>query len=228
MSWLAGDLARAIAVEQGKEWDDTDNQAQVLGWVNDAYKGLISYYDWTWLKQEEDVTIVITNNSFTLQSSAVQPYAAGITSPAYRELLLVDGSDMAGIDTTVTGRPRYIWISSFASNVLNMKFWPVADGSYTFHIWEVVRPVDLAADATLPLPEEFIPILKEFIRDLLLRKEGDYFGAKAAKESAYTQLELMKRKTNVPKMTRANFGVSDVKRSKDPRLPNLPDNYPGY
>lgn len=228
MSWTAGALAHEMALETGVEWTDEDNQALLLSWVNEAYSIVTSYYDWFWLRQEEDITIAAAASSFALLSSAVQPVWVGIASPIFKELILVDSSDMAGIDTTVTGQPRYCWIKSFAADVLTLGFWPVADQQYTFHIQEVVKPSILASETTLPVPEEFISMIKEYVRNLRLRKEGDYFGARASKDEVIARLEMMKRKTNIPKAKRLVFAVSDVKSEKDPRLPNLPGNYPDY
>ena len=227
MAWTAGQLAEVLATEFGKDWTDSENVDQVLSWLNDAFKVVVSYADWPWLKTQEDIALATSASTIALSTSAVYPTALGIVDPQFKKITFIDGTEMVGYDTNVTGQPQYAWVKSYSANQITLQIYPVADDNYTIRVLEVVRPLDLGSGATIPVPEEMIPLIKEYVRYMMLRADGDYYGARISKDEVMNQLDRMKRKPQAAAREPV-FARADVPDCRDPRLPKLPGNYPEY
>lgn len=228
MAWTANQLAQSLATEFGSDWTDAENLAQVLAFVNDAFKTVVSYADWPWLKTREDLSLAAAAYTLSLKSSAVYPTDVSIVSPQFRRITVIDGTEMSGIDDTVTGTPQYAWITGCTPDQITLQLWPVNDSTVrTIRVLEVVRPIDLGSGSTIPVPEEMIPLIREYARYLLNRSDGDYYGAKMNRDEAFAAMERMKRKPQAA-ARKHEFAPADVPTVQDPRLPRLPGNYPEW
>lgn len=174
MSWTVLQLAEVCCEEAGRDWSDDRSLTEVERYVNDVWKQIAIETDWPWLYTTESISLVASTQEYSLQSSAVEPIGVRLTTED-RELVHTPVEQMMATDIELSGIPTRWWISGYDSSTskTKIKVWPIPATTYTMEVHEIIRPTDLAADTVIPVPEEFIPIMKNGVRAIVALDIGD-------------------------------------------------------
>lgn len=188
-------IAQLLILEFGASTGVAAHVTKVEAFVNDAYKDLARQFPWPWHRNVETVNTVNGTAEYSLATSAAEILCMrnGTTLNDY-EIIPSPVQWMMGHDLEATGAPTHYYLSGYDASTGKIKFRlsPVPNGAYAVLVEELVRPGNLATSDTVPIPEEFIPVLKYRVRMLMAADDKDYEAVKLWSEIFETEVAKAK------------------------------------
>lgn len=194
-------LAQEMATEFGEQYGDLDIADQFQRWTQETYEEVVSDARWFFKNGEETVTPVAGTATYTLPATVSEIRMAYVnTTPrpsrvAYSavERLLARGENLAE-----AGTPRAWYYAGIDSSTTakKIKFWPVPDAAFVATgnvvvLETISRPESLSATDTIPLPSEYIRVLRDGIRFRVKFNDNDLEGAQAAHSKFLSGLDRL-------------------------------------
>jgi hypothetical protein len=214
-------VALEVMRELGEATSNTTLVTQYEIWVQEAYDEIISEMVWPFARQTESIatvaataTVKMATNAFMPRTIRISPTDEPVDYKSREELI------HAGVNMDETGRPRFWYHDSY--DITNAKFvlglWPIPDAIYSLQTTESTQGTALVTGDTVPLPREFLRILKLGIKAVAKGNEQDYAGADRDSVTFHAALtKMLIRYKNRPNEY-LRLGVTDV-ATTDPMKP---------
>ena len=181
-------LAGEVATEFGEQYGDLDVSLQFQKWAQESFDAIVAEARWFFKNATADVVPVAGTAVYTLPATVSEVRAAYISTTYGRvaystiERLLARGSNLAE-----AGTPRAWFYSGLdsATTGLKVQFWPVPNAALVssgavIRMETLSRPASLSPTDTIPLPSEYIRVMRDGIRFRVKFNDNDLEGARAA------------------------------------------------
>lgn len=196
MSTTVDTLANEMATEMGEEYADLDVADQYLTWVKEVVRKVYAAGRWASANNVETITMATGTASYTLDSTTSEVKSVRIPSTGSKviystvERLIAKDKDLED-----TGEPDYWWYDGLdASASLKIRFYPVpttAQNGVSVQLWVQKRPPSLTDTAVIPLPGEFIDVVRDGVRAKARANENNLEGAMLAKQDFMEGMQLL-------------------------------------
>lgn len=163
---LVSTVIEALALEFGENPQDGDVVAALLGMIKDVTQDINLQGEWQHTRLSypfsTDAGTAIINLPETVGSIiAVARVDTGRPLKYVNIEKLTDGSLILDIE----GEPAFWNYEKIEDGVSKLRFYPTPDGSYSYNLWYETSTDDMTSeDATISLPNDFLPILKHGVR----------------------------------------------------------------
>jgi hypothetical protein len=184
-------LAQEMATEFGEQYGDLDIADQFKKWTQQAYEEVVSSARWLFRNARVAVSLVASTSTYTLAPAVSQIRAAylsnaGQTTQQRVAYCTVERLRARGEALGEAGTPEAWFYSGWdnASQAIKVQVWPVPDASAvatwpTMYLEVLERPTTLAAADAIPLPVEYLNVIRDCIRYHVKMNDGDVEQARA-------------------------------------------------
>jgi hypothetical protein len=184
-------LAQEMATEFGEQYGDLDIADQFKKWTQQAYEEVVANARWLFRNNRVAVTLVAGTSVYTLAATVSQIRAAylsnaGQTLQQTVAYCTVERLRARGEALGETGTPLAWFYSGWdsATHAMKVQVWPVPDASAvatwpTMYLDVVERPLTLVASDTIPLPVEYLNVIRDCVRYHVKMNDGDVEQARA-------------------------------------------------
>jgi hypothetical protein len=159
-------LAQEVATEFGEEWTDQDIADQFRTWVKEVVRRVITSGRWFSQNAIDDITTVASTATHTLDATTSEVKAMRLTATD-KPIIYTPVERLIAKDYNLetTGTPPNWWIDSLdASQNIVVRFYPVPDAAYDIDAHVLKRPVTLGDTDNIPLPEEYLDVVRDGVR----------------------------------------------------------------
>lgn len=184
------ELAQQMATEFGEQYGDLDIADQFQKWVQETYEEVVADARWFFKNSSEEITPVAGTAVYTLPTTVSEIRAAYINStpkPARVSYSAVERLLARGENLAAPGTPRAWYYAGIDPNTTakKIKFWPVPDAAFAATGNKVIletinRPETLALTDTIPLPTEYIRVIRDGVRYRVKFNDNDLDGSRAS------------------------------------------------
>lgn len=211
----------------GRTSADTGYDALVVGWLNDVHN--LIWFESRWkfeAKADYEFPMVPTQQEYLLDATLGEiTHARMKVSDRPITLVGVEQLIRAQIDLEATGsEPDYLWISGYdsATGKIKIKLQPIPTSTRTISMPNLGVIVDLAAGATIPLPNDFRVLYKIGGRALCYEDQGDLDDSKLQWALFNSLMEDIKNRYEFPVNDNRERSVQDTRtaRNSGPRAPS--------
>ena len=196
---IVSTLASEIASEIGEDYsNDTSVATQFDTWVADVVAEIQTRYRHYFQNAKTTETFVTSTGTYTLPADCsevrlvrVQETDDVLGATSVEELAIW------GIDMDGDGTPQYWTIDEYSSGAMVLAIYPAPDGDAngnTLEIHYIKSQDSLSSGSTIPLPDEFLPIIKEGVRAKSAWADHDLQGAQLAEQMLEQQLARQEQK----------------------------------
>ena len=196
MSTTVNTLANEMATEMGEEFADLDVAEQFLTWVKEVVRKVYAAGRWASANNVETITMANGTASYTLNSSTSEVKSVRIPTSGTKiiyssvERLIAKDKDLED-----SGEPDYWWYDGLdAAASLKIRFYPVpgaSQDSVSVQLWVQKRPPILGDTDVIPLPGEFIDVVRDGVRAKARANENNLDGAMLAKQDFIEGMQLL-------------------------------------
>lgn len=231
--YTVNQISIKLMTEMGWSMNDTFYIDIVEGWLNETYNHITWETKWTFkLGSPESVSLTVAAGAEYSLSTSVAEVTSGRLTATFEELEFVDVEVLiaSDVDLTLAGKPQVFYLSGYDSTTgkNKIKVWPVPDATYAAQFINYTRPEVLASNATIPLPEELIPVLKMGVRSYMLEDDGFVDRADVAFNKFGLMLEKRKQRYALIPADHQPLAVSDLPSKRTPRVRMDPTHYSNY
>jgi len=192
MATTLATFAQGMAQEAGEDFGDVQVRAQYIAWCKEAYISTAATSRALW--SNASVQLVTTNGvaEYTLDTSVAE---IKIMRDRSTEVVLGYNTEESlarlGTDLEEVGMPMYWHYSGIDSTTTGLKVTlvPVPDAIYNFDVRVLSRPPDLGDATVIPLPPEYVELMKHHVR-AAYRMNDDQVQLAQSELQVYTQLLL--------------------------------------
>ncbi|MHA2242987.1 MAG: phage adaptor protein [Candidatus Thorarchaeota archaeon] len=166
MATTVNALAQEIATEFGEEYTDQDVADQFRTWVKEVVRRVIASGRWFSQNAVDDITTVASTATYTLDSTTSEVKAIRLTATD-KPIIYTPVERLIAKDYNLetTGPPTNWWIDSLdASQNIVIRFYPVPDAVYDIDAHVLKRPPTLGDSDSIPLPIEYIDVVRDGVR----------------------------------------------------------------
>lgn len=171
------ELAQQLIRDWGERVADANVVTQVSEWIMDAYREICAECDWGFLGTTESISTVASTATYAVAVAAAEVTSGRIPSTEAdidymsREMMVA-----RHLDLELTGAyPKVFYNAGYdedtGQNLVGL--WPIPTGVLTVEFTENKRAIDLSDSSTIPLPPEFITLIKYFVRAEQARDDKD-------------------------------------------------------
>lgn len=208
MSITVDTLANEIADEFGEEYTDLDVAEQFKSWVKEVVRQVYSSARWFSGNNVETITLADGTAAYSLSSTASEVKSirepAGNTKLSYTTVERLIARDK---DLESSGTPTHWWYDGLgSSNEVKIRFYPIPSTTSiatapTLQVWVQKRPPSLGDTDTIPLPDEFIDVIRHGVRARVRLNENNIeAGQIALQEYKEGLMMLLGRFSKPPKL----------------------------
>lgn len=174
------DIAQEMADEVGEEYTDDDVKTQFVIWVIETIEEIVTSGRWFFQNGSESVTLVATQKDYSLTAAVSE--VRDIRSPGTKKRIAyipVERLIARAKDLDLPGTPTNWYIDSLgSSNEMKISLWPVPDAASVtaespIKVYTLKRPTALTETSTIPMPEEYIRVLREGVRSKVKFNDGN-------------------------------------------------------
>jgi hypothetical protein len=183
------DVASDIATEFGEEFSDIDIKAQFRTWVSEVFEEVYASGRWFFQNDSQDVTLVADQKDYSLDSDVAEVRDIRDPNDNVRvEYAPVERLIARGKDLLITGTPTNWYIDSLGTEQeIKISLWPVPDADAEADIgalvaYTLMRPPALGSTDTIPVPTEYIRVMKDGVRAKVKFSDGDLDGFQLARQ----------------------------------------------
>lgn len=171
-------LALELAAEAGEASNDTEYLTLVRKWIKGGYREIGDACAWAFLKIQESISFTVASGAeYETQASCTEITAVRLVATD-ENIVYVPAERLVGfnVDMELTGKPRYFYASGFeaATGRNRFKVWPVPDATYAGEIIENGMATTLADADIIPMPDNFLTILEDYVRMMQAKDDKDY------------------------------------------------------
>jgi len=197
--------------------------ALALAWIQEGCDVIFNYADWAdFMQIDETIVTAAGTVEYFAQAIAEKIVSMRITSNDApltfytRQELEEMGLNLDEDDSQ--GEPAIWYPNEFDAGTPAYAFnlYPVPDAVYEILITERAASAALTANSTLPLPQQFRPALKEYIRSVAFYNDGKVIEGQRADGRFNNQLGLLRKKILQP-ANHTRLAVSDMPSSRNPK-----------
>ena len=218
-----------IMLEVGEDQNNTDNQSIWLQRMQDCIDLIFTFTDWGDIMQlQESIATVNGTKKYGLQTSA---YEAVIIRDKDNNKRL-EKTDLETLiymnyDMELTGRPSWWYPVGYNSSTAKyeIEFYKIPDAIYNLQVVEEYRNSVLTSGGSVPLPNDFLKAVNDYLRSKHFYEEGDLQQADRYETAYITFLNLKKTKANTGMDIVMGYGDVPEKNRLNPAL--FPDNAQG-
>jgi len=215
------ELATLLIKDWGERVADTEVVEQVSEWIMDAYREIASECDWGFLHNTETLATVANQAEYSVAVAAAEVTSGRI--PAIDQDIDYMSKELMiarGLNLELTGTyPKLFYNAGYdeATGQNKIGLYPVPVGIVSLQFTENKRAVELSDSSTIPLPIEFITLVKYFVRSEMARDDKDQDEAKAELRRFNDGLQKKKNRfrTGGKAAGQMRLAVSDVPRRGD-------------
>jgi hypothetical protein len=171
MSTTVDTLANEVADEFGEEYTDLDVAEQFKSWVKEHVRRVYSAARWFAGNAVETITLSNATSVYSLSSTASE--IKSVRAPVGNKKLSytsVERMIARDKDLESTGTPTNWWYEGLgSSNEVQLRVWPIPTTTSiatepSLQVWVQKRPPSLGDSDTIPLPDEFIDVIRQGVR----------------------------------------------------------------
>ena len=203
-------LAREIIEEMGGRVTSSKMISIVERWIDDVYRKIISFHDWSWAREQETVTLVEGTDAYTITIPSLQ--ISGFRRENGDKIHYRSREQLTNVGWNFeqTGSPLFFYSESHNGGAMVVRFTPVPEEAETLTAYGVPRPIQLASGDYIPLPNEFMPVLKDGVRGYYSGNDGH--PEDAARYQAFFEqyLSLLKSRYAKEPADMSRFEVTDI------------------
>ena len=198
MSTTVDTLANEVADEFGEEYTDLDVAEQFKSWVKEHVRRVYSAARWFAGNAVETVTLVNAQAVYSLSATASEIKSVrkpvGNTKLSYTSVERLIARDK---DLESTGDPTNWWYEGLgSSNEVQIRLYPIPTTASiatepTLQVWVQKRPPTLGDTDTIPLPDEFIDVIRNGVRMQVRLNENNIEAAQIANQQYQESLMLL-------------------------------------
>ncbi len=192
------DVAADIATEFGEEFSDLDIKEQFRTWVGEIFEEVYASGRWFFQNDSQDVTLVLSQKDYSLNATVAEVRDVRDPDDNVRvEYAPVERLIARGKDLLIAGLPTNWYIDSLGVNQeIVISLWPVpnqaaVDDIVALKAYTLLRPPALGGATTIPIPTEYIRVMKDGIRAKVKFSDGDLDGHQVARETFQDGLLLL-------------------------------------
>lgn len=220
MAVTVGTFRTEIMLELGMSTADSDELSLALAWIQEGVDVVFNYADWAdFMQTDESLPTVASQAEYSAQASAEKIVSIRLSAND-SPLVFYQRQELEerGFDLEDTGEPWAFYPSGFDGSTDKYKFslYPVPDAIYTMIIVERGQSAALTSSSTLPLPQQFRPALKDYIRARSYYNDGKVIEGQRADANFNSQLFLLRKKILQP-ANKARLAVTDIQSSGSPK-----------
>jgi len=171
-------LALELATEAGESTSDTEYLTLVRKWIKGGYREIGDACAWAFLKVQESISFTVASGSeYETQATCSEITTMRLTlTDEHITYVPVERLVSMNVDLELTGKPRHFYASGYEASTGQHQFkvWPVPDGTYAGEIIENGMATTLADGDTIPMPDNFLTILEDYVRMMQAKDDKDY------------------------------------------------------
>ena len=169
MAITLNDFSNGLSDEAGEDFTDAGVAALFKAWVKEAYIRTASSARFLW--QNESFAQATTSSvaEYTLDATVAEIKAIrNISTEMHIGYTTEETLSRLGTDFEATGSPTHWFYSGIdaTSTALKITFVPVPDATYNLDIRALIRAVTLGDATIIPLPVEFVEIMRDYVRSM--------------------------------------------------------------
>ncbi len=183
------DVAADIATEFGEEFSDLDIKAQFRTWVSEVFEEVYASGRWFFQNDTQNVTLSDGVKDYSMDTDVAEVRDMRDPNDNVRvEYAPVERLIARGKDLLLEGTPSNWYIDSLGTNQeIKISLWPVPDADAVADIsalvaYTLLRPPALGGSDTIPLPTEYIRVMKDALRAKVKFSDGDLDGHQVARQ----------------------------------------------
>ncbi len=183
------DVASDIATEFGEEFSDLDIKAQFRLWVSEVFEEVFASGRWFFQNDSQSISLSAGVKDYALDADVAEVRDIRDPNDNVRvEYAPVERLIARGKDLLLAGTPTNWYIDSLGTNQeIKVSLWPVPDADAVAAItaltaYTLMRPPALGGTDTIPIPREYIRVMKDGIRAKVKFSDGDLDGNQVARQ----------------------------------------------
>jgi hypothetical protein len=160
-------FANQMADEAGEDYTDAQVALLFKQWSKEAFVNTAASSRFLWTNAAFDLTTSIGVSEYTLDATVAEVKALrNKTTEALLGYNTEESLIRLNIDFEESAAPKYWFYSGIdtTSTAFKVQLVPVPDAVYNLQIRALTRPTDLGDSTVIPLPVEFVELLRMFVR----------------------------------------------------------------
>jgi len=183
------DVASDIATEFGEEFSDLDIKEQFRTWVGEVFEEVFASGRWFFQNDSQNVTLVASTKDYSMDTDVAEVRDMRDPNDNIRvEYAPVERLIARGKDLLLEGTPTNWYIDSLGtSQEIIISLWPVPSAAAVAAVgalkaYTLLRPPALGGSDTVPIPTEYIRVMKDGVRAKVKFSDGDLEGHQVARQ----------------------------------------------
>jgi len=224
---IASALIESLALEFGENPQDGDVVAALLGMIRDVVQDINMQGEWQHTRLsfpfETDASSSTVNLPATTGSIiAVQRVDTGRPLQYINLETLTDGSLILADE----GEPAFWHYEVIDDGVSKLRLYPTPDDSYSYVVHYETSTHDIAdEDASLPLPNDFIPVLKHGVRVMYYSQAGEAPQVQLYNSRFMRGIQFMRSRYEHVRRDSQSMQYNDIDSQASWPTPQLPTSY---
>lgn len=224
------EIALSIMKEFGEDTSNSDLLVQVEEWIKNVYDEIGIQTKWKYLWLAEAINTIIGERSYALVGAFSDHFAAQYNGSGNAPLIYKNRSEMMNLSsplTMQTGKPKYWYINSYDSVTERfiIRLYPIPDAIYQISFYGILMPQELVSTTKLPMPKEFIFVLKDGVRYRYKMDDKDFSGADRFDTKFKANINLLKQRNDMPVALKQRMYIQDISSGNDPLVRFPPDHF---
>lgn len=193
------DVAQEVAEEFGEEFSDLDIKSQIQKWVIEVFEEVYASGRWFFQNDSQDITLADGTKDYSMDTDVAEvrdvrdPNSNKRVAYAPVERLIAKGKDLLSTGNA----PEFWYIDSLGpSQEIKVSLYPVPNATAVTNIgslraYTLLRPPALTGTDTIPIPPEYIRVIREGVRAKVMFADKDLQASQIAKEAFIDGLTLL-------------------------------------
>lgn len=227
-------IATELMQEFGVDTDDTDYNTLVKRWIRDTYRDILDFYPWPFLNGTITFNTADGTSAYTLTTSPTGTIVeiSAMVNHQDDPIHFIEYKRLVdlGVDLAQEGLPRHwynlIRTEPSGADTLGFSLWPVPTEIQTYTVFIQRKSSELADGDHIPLPSDFLSIVKDGAKVYMYENDGDTEYARTALDRYMRKLQQASQRNHNP-AGYLRLRVSDIPRQNRELLPTRlpPDHF---
>jgi hypothetical protein len=224
----ASALIEALALEFGENPQDGDIVAALLGMVQDVIHDITISGEWKHTRKVYQFQTDAGVNTPNLANDvgeiiAIQRNDTGRPLQYVSLERLTDGQ----LILSDQGEPAFWHFSAYDADTAGLRLYPTPDASYTYDVFYETSSTEITTeDDNLPLPQDFVPVLKHGIRVMYYSQAGEPAQVQLYENRYQRGLQLMRSRQEHVRADKQSTTYNDIDDQTQWPTPQLGTYYP--
>lgn len=225
---LASALIGALSIELGESPQDGDTIQAFLGFIRDTVQEINIMGEW------QHTRLAFPFSTDQGVSPIPLPETVGSIISIQRvdtgrplKYISLETMTASQLILTVEGEPAFWNYESIQGAVPRLRLYPIPDDSYSYVVdYEDSTHEISSEDSTLPVPNDFIPVLKHGVRVLYYAAAGDEGQMQLYERRFERGVQALRGRYESVRLDRQNAPYNDLEGPVGWPTPQLPSSYP--